>query len=159
MNKIKRLALCVAMTVAATVGAMAQDSFTYVNIDFKDESMVQFQLADKPELTFANDKLNVTAGTEVASYDYATVAGYHFTSEATAIQSVAKGSLVVRFTDNENIVIEGNDAFTASLYDTTGRLLDSRSATGTATLSLAGQTTGVYVVKLSDGKSFKFLKK
>lgn len=159
MNKIKRLALMLALTVASTISAMAQDTYTYVNIDFKDESVVQFQLADKPELTFADDKLNVTAGTEVASYDYATVAGYHFTNEPTAIDQAVKGSLVVRFTDNEHIVIEGNDAFTAVLYDTAGHLIDSRRAAGSATLSLAGQSAGVYVVKVSDGKSFKFLKK
>lgn len=159
MKNIIRAALGLVMALGSFSSAQAQE-FVYVNIDFKDATEIQFQLADKPELTFAGDKFVITAGTEVAEYDYATVAGYHFTNVATAIDNVAKGSLVVRFADNENVVVEGNEAFTASLYDTAGRQLDRKASTGgTATLSLAGQTAGIYVVKLSDGKSFKFLKK
>lgn len=163
MSKSLRIVMCMLVALCASVCGFAQDESTtqkYLVVDFKDERTVEFELADKPVLTFADSKFTVTEGTEVTSYDFDTVVGYHFTSTPTDIGTATKGSLSVRFTDNETIVIEGNEAFSASVYDTAGRAIDSQStAGGSVSLSLAGQPQGVYVVKVSDGKSFKLLKK
>lgn len=159
---MKRNILRIAMALLAFASSMSSfaQSVPYVNVDLKDGSEVQFQLADKPEFTITEDKFVITAGTEVTEYAFADVAGYHFTDQETAIGSVQKGSFVIRFVDNENVIIQGNDAFSAQLYDAAGRLLDRKSvSSGEVSLSLAGQTAGVYVVKVSNGQNYKFLKK
>lgn len=163
MSKILRMAVCLFVAAFASVQGFAQSETQtqkYLVIDLADETTQQFELAGGPVLTFGDGNFVLTAGTVVNTWKLSEVAGYHFSSQATDISSVAKGSLGIHFTDNETIVVEGNEAFSASLFDTAGRTIDRKSSNGgSVSLSLAGQPAGVYIVKMSDGKSFKFLKK
>ncbi len=144
----------------AALGNASEKDFECLVFDFRDGTQTEFMLSSKPCLTFGDSKVNVEAGTTVASYDISLVAGYHFSQVATAIGKAEKKPLSLHFTDNDNITVGGTTAKSASLYDTGGRLLSTQAVVdGSVTLSVAGMTGGVYIVKLSDGQSFKLLKK
>lgn len=163
--KMKKMHLSILALLLAVCGHAAPDNaggqkLQSLVFDFRDGTQKEFLLADKPCLTFGEGKVNVEAGTTVASYDIASVAGYHFSDVLTAIDNTRKEQLRLRFTDNSSITVDGTAAKSASLYDTGGKQVAVQRVTdGRVTFSVAGLTGGVYIVKLSDGQSFKLLKK
>ena len=154
------LALLLAVCDYAAPGNAGGQKLQCLVFDFRDGTQTEFWLADKPCLTFGEGKVGVEAGTTVASYDIALVAGYHFSNVPSAIDNAKKKQLSLRFTDNSSITVDGTEAGSASLYDLGGKLVAAQKvAGGRVTFSVAGLTGGVYIVKLSDGQSFKLLKK
>ncbi len=154
------LALLLAVCGHAAPGNAGGQKLQSLVFDFRDGTQTEFLLADKPCLTFGEGKVSVEAGTTVASYDIARVAGYHFSDVLTAIDNTREKQLRLRFTDNSSITVDGTEAGSASLYDLGGKLVAAQKvADGRVTFSVAGLTGGVYIVKLSDGQSFKLLKK
>lgn len=155
--------LCMLFALAAPLHAeeTAETPYDYLVVDFTDSTHVEFVLSQKPEIRFPNGTFVVEQGTEVATYQQSSVAGYHFSRVSLAIEKPAKNTVSVQFTDNENVIVRGIDNGVVSLFDTAGRNI-SRSkgnASGQATVSLAGAPAGIYVVKLPNGQQFKFLKK
>lgn len=154
---------CALFALAAPLHAeeTAGTPYDYLVVDFIDSTHVEFVLSEKPEISFPNGTFVVTQGTEVATYQQANVAGYHFTRVPLAVEKPAKNTVSVQFTDNENVIVRGIDEGAISLYDTAGRRIGSSkcSASGQAMVSLAGAPAGIYVVKLPNGQQFKFLKK
>ncbi len=158
--QLRMLSLLLVACGHATLGNASGTHFETLVFDFYDGTQMEFMLSEKPSVVFEEGKVSVEAGTTVTSYDMARVTGYHFSAVPMAIKGSKKKGLSLRFTDNANITIEGVTAKSASLYDTSGKLLTTQGVKGNSvTLSVADMARGVYIIKLSDGQSFKLLKK
>lgn len=158
--QLRILSLLLVACGHATLGNASGKHFETLVFDFYDGTQTEFMLSEKPSVIFEEGKVSVEAGTTITSYDMARVSGYHFSDIPTVIKGSEKKTLSLHFTDNANITIDGTTAKSASLYDMSGKLLTTQGVKGgSITLSVADAAKGVYIVKLSDGQSFKLLKK
>lgn len=163
-HRMKRKCLGSVLALAALAFPLwshaANNHYTHLVFDFKDGRQTSFLLAEKPNVDFAPGKMTVSAGTEIAVYDPAEVDNYHFSDIPTDISMPAGSGMLIAFTDNNHIEISGTEATQLAVYDASGKQTSSQCIEGGhATVDLSGKTTGVYIIKLSDGQNFKFLKK
>ena len=139
------------------------DEQNLLTLVFGDGTRFSYVLADRPKVTFDDTKLYVDAAEVADSYDLATVHKFLFDKrEATSIAVVGKGESRLTYVDGENVVLSGLESgVRVSLFGTFGVCLGTvrADAEGSARFSLAGRDTGVYIVSVEGGRSFKVFKK
>lgn len=159
MQALLGLMLMTPMAANATDGDTDVDMLV---LKMTDETTKEFMIADKPIITFENDKLKVTSQSVTTDFDQAAVAEFYFQKydPATGITAAQGKFFSFTYNDNANIVVAGTTAKKATLYTVDGKLIKAQKiANGTATINLADCQSGVYVLNLENEQSFKIIKK
>lgn len=159
-----RFFVCCALSlfgVTFTNNVLAATSDDTVVIEFKDGTSVEYELQSKPVVTFLASALDVSTDVASAEYDLGKVAGFHFSKTSTGIRDVLNGQQVkISYLTNYQVVLCGASGLRCSLYNAGGYLVSEKQVdTNDFTLSLTGLPDGIYLLKLSNGCSLKFLKK
>ena len=152
----------VALIAAVSLPSLAEEK-TMLVVILQGGQQQSYVLADRPKVTFDATNLYITNAAVEDSYEMSKVVKFVFEKgDATGIAPVVAGENRITFVDGENVVLEGlTPATGVSLFDISGHLLGKTSAdaTGSASVSLSGQSAGVYIVGVAGGKSYKILKR
>lgn len=162
MKKAAILSLLMGLIFSMSMSAADSEALvTRLTISKLDGTEIHYALADKPTVTFSEGNIVITNGVEVASYPKAEIADFHFTTGTMgAIESVDADDMMVRFVDNNHIVISGPGITSATAYDLQGTAVAHAKATnGTVTLDLSDKAAGIYLVSVPNHPTMKFLKK
>lgn len=163
---MKKLLSIIAVAVVALAGAFsasAQDDVTLLTVSMKDGSIRQFNVPDKPEVTFADGKMLINSGEMSGEYDFAEVS--HFTFEKGGLLSgiedikVEENVFTFSFTDNATVILAAPALQWASLYSVQGtQLANVKAVDGVATIDVSSLAPGVYVVAPSCHPAIKIVK-
>lgn len=134
---------------------------TSLVVELTNGQTANYLLQDKPTLTMDGTQLTIVTATVQASYERTVVKKFYFTTESTNVNEVFKNTLVYRQTDATHLEISGlsgNERIT--VCDMAGRTVGTVSQTnGTALISLSGHQSGVYLIKVGNSQTIKFIKK
>lgn len=162
MKKAAILSLLMGLIFSMSMSAADSEALvTRLTISKLDGTEIHYALADKPTVMFSEGNIVITNGVEVASYPKSEIADFHFTTGTMdAIESVDADDMMVRFVDNNNVVISGPGITSATAYDLQGIAVAHAKATnGTVTLDLSDKAAGIYLVSVPNHPTMKFLKK
>ena len=123
---------------------------------------VTFSLSSMPQITFSNQTMLITTGSQVESFELANVAQYYFESETDGIQSVPREALLVRYAGGDEVVLQGlSPSARVTLYSADGRQrsVPVTYGDGSATLSLASLPQGVYILSANNSQTIKIYKR
>lgn len=123
--------------------------------------MQVFLLASEPVITFAAEKCHIASADFSADYDMSQIHHADVVADASAGLEDEQISLVVDLSDPDAVTIHGLSANApVSLYSISGIAQRSASAddAGTASISLAGLQSGVYIVTTNQ-TTFKIYRK
>lgn len=152
----------VALIAAACLPSLAEEK-TMLVVILQGGQQQSYVLADRPKVTFDATNLYITNAAVEDSYEMSKVVKFVFEKgDATAITPVVAGENRITFVDGEHVVLEGlAPATSVSLLDLGGHLLGKTAAdaSGSASISLSSQPSGVYIVGVAGGKSYKILKR
>lgn len=134
---------------------------TSLVVELTNGQTANYLLQDKPTLTVAGTQLKIATATVQASYERAEVKKFYFTTESTSVNEIVKNALVYRQTDTNNLEISGLSGDEhITICDMAGRTVGAVSQTnGTALISLSGRQSGVYLIKVGNSQTIKFIKK
>lgn len=110
----------------------------------------------------ADRQLNITTATVQTNYLRSDVKRFYFVEgNAEGIQTARPGKVLFSQTDADHMELSGlSGKESITLYDMAGHQLSSVSATGDkAVISLSGHKKGVYLIKVGNSQTIKFLKK
>lgn len=125
----------------------------------KSGEKVYFNLTEEPKTTFENGLLVITTNTMQTSYQLSNILRYTYEGVITGISKVSNDLTVSQ--SNDGITLNNVPAGTAlRLYDTAGRLLDTKTSNGESSVhfSLTERPAGVYLVNMND-HTFKITKR
>lgn len=158
LQAVLGLLLCGSLTSVAA--GTDTDEPKVLVLKFADTTTADFMLADKPEITFGEGKLTVTSAAATVEYDQDAVSEYYFSATPTSVGKHVADGFSFRYTDNAHVVISGTTSAKVSLFDTSGKLLQSQAVTGGAvTVSVESLPAGIYILNLENEHSFKIIKK
>ena len=157
----RALALATLLAVVC-LPALAEEK-TMLVVILQNGQQQSYVFADRPKVTFDATNLYITSAAIEDSYEMSKVVKFVFEKgDATAIAPVVVGENRITFVDGEHVVLEGLAPATAvSLLDLGGHLLGKTAAdaSGSASVTLSGQPSGVYIVGVAGGKSYKIVKR
>lgn len=134
-------------------------SFAYVmNIEMKDGSSAEFLLSQKPVVTYNSGEMLVTLPDGVFSYSREDVGKITF-NESNSVSELGAESARFELVDNILILPDADAHFT--IYDVAGHpvINDSLSLGMKRSIDLNTLPKGVYIVNISNLKSFKIYRK
>lgn len=159
---MKTLLVAVSIVIVGSVSAQDDtEKRQALMLRFADSSTASYILDEKPEVGFADGKLTVTSPTVSTSYDQSAVKEFYFDYVIpTSISSVAEGKFTFVYNDNGIMKISGAKSATATLYTVDGKKVASYAVNdGCVSVPMYRMQTGVYVLKLDNGQSFKVTNK
>ncbi len=164
MIKLLRLlavALFAAATLPATALAAATEKAAFLVLTLADGSLREFELADKPTVTFNTENLVLDAANAHAEFPRGEVKSFHFSAVPLGIEKTeGAAATTLRYVDNATVQLGGLRADRVRLYDATGRLLAERETTaGRAEISLQTLPAGTYILHYDKNSSIKLIKK
>lgn len=120
-----------------------------------------YLLQDKPVLTIEGSRLNIKTEAVQTDYERSMVKRFYFIGELTGVKEASKNALVYRQTDTDHLEISGlapNDRI--AIYNTAGVQVGSASRdSDKAIVSLSGLQRGIYLVKIGNSQTIKFVRK
>lgn len=159
---LRRASAAVAFCGAACVALHAQEERDVLTLAFNDGTEQSYVLADRPKVTFDKTTLYVEAAGVSDEYGLASVHKFFFDKKIpSSIATVGTGECRLVYVDGENVELSGlTGGVKVSLYDISGCCLGAKaaSADGRVAFSLADCKSGVYVIAVEGGRSFKILK-
>lgn len=160
-HSVRRSVLAALLLGGSCLTSLAAEH-NFLTIIFNDGSMQSYVLSERPKVTFDTKSLFVKSPDVNDTYTLSDVHKFVFSDDdQTAIASVVKGECRVTFVDGSNVVVEGlNPGCAVRVFDISGKMLSGTvaGADGRASVSLEAQLSGVYVVGVEGGKSFKLVK-
>lgn len=148
------------MVWSAVPQAAADDLKDCLIVHKHDGTRISYVLEDTPVVTFDAESMHIAAAAINDEHKIAEVEKFTFDKES-ALEAIRPGDYRITVTDRE-VLLEGfTPAATASITDMGGRVAQTVQidTNGSATLTIAGYPTGVYIVSTTDGKTFKIIKK
>lgn len=139
--------------------ASAEDGNAMI-VETKGGNTVTFLFAQKPEMTFAGENVEIKSVDNTVAYPMADVLQVRFEYIPTGVAKVENGDLSFRF-DGGKLEAEGLAPLSAvAVYSTDGAecVRGQADAGGRAVLAIGGLKPGVYVVKAGN-VSYKIIKK
>ena len=121
-----------------------------------------FLLNEKPVLTIVGQQLNIATITVQTSYPRSDVKRFYFTGGNTDdILSSQENKLLFHQIDSDNLEISGlSGKEHITLYDMSGHQLGHVNTTGDkAIISLSGHRKGIYLIKVGNSQTIKFIKR
>jgi len=165
MMKKYFLVFCCLMLNAGIVKAVGT---TALVVSSTTEQPYIFFLSEKPEIFFGNRGLEIYYQGSATSILISDIQDFHFEKReySSSIEELVEPpgqTLSILWLDKETVRISGlfpND--TVQIYSHTGQMVYSQSYTDGddfTTISLANLTPGIYIISISNKKSFKIIKK
>lgn len=164
--KIKFMQALLGLVLLAPMAAYAaggdETSVDLLVLKMVDETTAEFNLADKPTISFVDGKFLVTSKSVTTDYKQADVTEFHFEKKnvTDGIGPVVNGLFSFVYNDNDHVTIFGSKAKKISVYTVDGKLLKSQTITdGKVTVNLDNLKAGIYVLNLEKEHTFKIIKK
>lgn len=144
-------------------GAQEADEVTLLTVNLKDGQKEQYNLPDKPAVTFDRSKVSITSASVNGEYDFADVSHFSFDKgkPVSSIDDIKAddAAFTFFFTDNATVVIAAGEITRADLFDIQGRkLLSADARDGVVTLDVTSLPEGIYLVAPSCHKAVKIIK-
>lgn len=116
----------------------------------KSGERVLYDLQELPRTTFANENLIIATSTVSASYPLSQVLRYTYELSASDIKSIKENDVCVSQKGSDLIFENLESDAVIRVYSLDGTLLDTEKSVSEqkTTVSLAGQPTGVYLIKV-----------
>ena len=155
-TKVTLLTLLLMLAMAT----WAQDEIQRLVVWQKSGAKVYFDLAEEPRTMFADGQLVITTNTMQTSYPLSDILRFTHEGVASGIVEADAHNLTVS-QNNDEIILKNVPAGTpVRLYDSAGRLLETKNSDGTSQLqfSLTGRPSGVYLVNMNN-QTFKISKR
>lgn len=152
---MKKLILALFFVLASTAMTWAANARSLV-ITFADGTQQMFSLSDLPDISMADDKMTITAGSTTAQYDLYTVKTFTFSSTATGINAVTKDEPSV---EGDALIVPSKNAEVKvyALDGTEVRASVSRTDESTV-VDLSSLPSGkIYIIRAA-GKSVKIIR-
>lgn len=165
MNKsLIRLFCCLVIAAWGGMRASADDASEIVSliVELNDDTRNVYELSDKPVVTFEGDSICVASSVVSAKYLRTDVKDFHFGDATSTAIGVANNAhdIVLRYVDNENVILTGDGLTTVALYSAGGKLLAHYRANGNSVnINLGGQASGVYLIQVPGHITYKVIKK
>lgn len=165
MKKFFTILTLAAVALVNSFSASAEEPNTVLSVYMKDGKFEVFKFADKPSVTFADQKILVSS--ENASGEYAFDAVSHFAFEdgnlVQGIEEIAgekTAAFSFEYTDNANVVVASPELKWVKVYTAQGVEVAAAAANdGVATVSVASLAPGVYIVAPSCHSALKIVKR
>ena len=156
MRKFIRFILAALLLPMSTMAAN-----TTLVVELTNGQTANYLLMDKPVLTIEGTRLNIKTEAVQTAYERNIVKQFYFIGESTGVKEVSKNALVYRQTDANHLEISGlspNDR--VAIYNTSGIQMGSVSRDNDkAVVSLSGLQEGIYLVKIGNSQTIKFVRK
>lgn len=168
MTKLSRLTylidckrtLLIAIAACVHVLAMAQDGYSHLVLNFKDNKSIAYALKDKPIMTFSDTELSIQSETITLvfhSLDSVSSMIYEKGNDA-AVEDIVSDTILISVNNGNIILYNLPKESDVILYDIKGNvILNERISDGGENL-ISGNNlqSGVYIIKLNN-QSFKII--
>lgn len=146
---MRKLILTLALAAAGYTGADAE-VINAMKVTLNNGDTEVFVLADKPQMTFDGDELVVTSPVLTKQYPRSSVKNVTFFGKDASVSDIQAEGTVYTFVDN----IFSCPGADITVYNLSGVVV----ANGHETVSLAGQTNGIYIIK-TNNQTLKVVKR
>ena len=142
------------MALFCSIVAKAEDKSLIIT--FSDNTTQTFVLSALPQITMANNKMTISAGSTTAEYDLYKIKTFTF-SGTTGIENIENNSSIVA--EGDRIIIEGANA-NIRIFSIDGKTatLKTTSLSNSTIIDISSLGRGVYIIKAND-KTLKISKK
>lgn len=163
---MKKILTIIAVAVVAICGAFSAsaEEVTLLTVTMKDGTSKQFNLPDKPVITFEDGKMLIASGAMSGEYDFSAVSHFAFEKgeKLAGIEDVTVDdkTFSFSFTDNATVCVAAPGLTSVALYSLQGTQLDAvkADANGAATLDVSSLASGVYIVVPVGHPALKIIK-
>lgn len=141
------------------MSAMAAN--TTLVVELTNGQTANYLLQEKPVLTMEGTQLIIKTEAVQTGYERDLVKRFYFTGESTGVKELSKNALVYRQTDADHLEISGMSLDDRIIvYNTAGVQMGSVSRNSDkAVISLRGLQRGIYLVKIGNSQTIKFVRK
>lgn len=142
------------MALFCSIIAKAEDKSLIIT--FSDNTTQTFVLSALPQITMANNKMTISAGSTTAEYDLYKIKIFTF-SGTTGIENIENNSSIIA--EGDRIIIEGANA-NVRIFSVDGKTatLKTTSLSNSTIIDISSLGRGVYIIKAND-KTLKISKK
>lgn len=142
------------MALFCSIVAKAEDKSLIIT--FSDNTTQTFVLSALPQITMANNKMTISAGSTTAEYDLYKIKTFTF-SGTTGIENIENNSSIIA--EGDKIIIEGTNA-NVRIFSVDGKTatLKTTSLSNSTIIDISSLGRGVYIIKAND-KTLKISKK
>lgn len=142
------------MALFCSIIAKAEDKSLIIT--FSDNTTQTFVLSALPQITMANNKMTISAGSTTAEYDLYKIKTFTF-SGTTGIENIENNSSIIA--EGDRIIIEGANA-NVRIFSVDGKTttLKTTSLSNSTIIDISSLGRGVYIIKAND-KTLKISKK
>lgn len=151
---------CLLLLLLLPIARLSAEGQTTLVVNFRDGTVISFQLSEQPRITFAGADMQVVSSNGEATFVRSEVKNYLFDATTTAIDEVASDALALCVKEGVLTLagLPAGCAVTIFTIDgkpvTTGRVDDD----GTFALSLNSLPGGVYLINYNN-KTIKYFRK
>ena len=142
------------MALFCSIVAKAEDKSLIIT--FSDNTTQTFVLSALPQITMANNKMTISAGSTTAEYDLYKIKTFTF-SGTTGIENIENNTSIIA--EGDKIIIEGANA-NVKIFSVDGKTatLKTTSLSNSTIIDISSLGRGVYIIKAND-KTLKISKK
>ena len=142
------------LALFCSIVAKAEDKSLIIT--FSDNTTQTFVLSALPQITMANNKMTISAGSTTAEYDLYKIKTFTF-SGTTGIENIENNSSIIA--EGDKIIIEGANA-NVKIFSVDGKTatLKTTSLSNSTIIDISSLGKGVYIIKAND-KTLKISKK
>lgn len=142
------------LALFCSIVAKAEDKSLIIT--FSDNTTQTFVLSALPQITMANNKMTISAGSTTAEYDLYKIKTFTF-SGTTGIENIENNSSIIA--EGDKIIIEGANA-NVRIFSVDGKTatLKTTSLSNSTIIDISSLGRGVYIIKAND-KTLKISKK
>ena len=117
-------------------------------ITFSDNTTQTFVLSALPQITMANNKMTISAGSTTAEYDLYKIKTFTF-SGTTEIKDIENNSSIIA--EGDKIIIEGANA-NVRIFSIDGKpaTIKTINTSNSTVIDISSLNSGVYIIKAND---------
>ena len=133
-------------------------------LQFKSGKTLSYYLADKPEITFTANKLNIVSDyVTMSSFERSSIEDFHFAEIASDVEEIQKEEIRIVYNDNAHVYIYGLPFVDnhVSVCDVNGKNVPAEvtKQNESIVVSLNSCSAGIYIISINNSKSIKIRKK
>lgn len=134
------------MALFCSIIAKAEDKSLIIT--FSDNTTQTFVLAALPQITMANNKMTISAGSTTAEYDLYKIKTFTF-SGTTEIKDIENNSSIIA--EGDKIIIEGANA-NVRIFSIDGKpaTIKTTNLSSSTIIDISSLGRGVYIIKAND---------
>jgi hypothetical protein len=146
------LLLLILLAFLTNISVKAADNTEVLQLQLTNGQTVTFQLKEKPEITFQEEKMLIVTTNDSAEYPFSEVAGFNFVNQVTAINELTDKELQIHTNGNGEWTIDSKQSTAVRVYNMSGKLTKaSISRVGNSTfISLSNLPSGVYMISIGN---------